>query len=57
MKDHDNASPTPLPRSPAVYYRVKKTNGKWKWVPAQRYGYQHERCVQIAAYVYTEEDE
>ena len=57
MKDHDNAGPKPLPRQPAIYFRVKKKTGKWVMVPAQRQGFQHERYVQIGEYVYTEEDE
>lgn len=57
MKDHDNANPKPLPRQPGLYFRVKRKTGKWAWVPAPRWGYQHQRCVQVRAYVYTEEDE
>lgn len=57
MKDHDSANPHPLPRQPGLYFRVKRKSGKWSWIPAPRYGFQHQRCVQVEAYVYTEEDQ
>ena len=56
MKDHENANPKPLPKQPAIYFRVKRS-GKWVMVPAQRQGFQHEHYVQIGAYVYTDGEE
>ena len=43
-------------KKPKMYFRIKR-NGKWTFVPAVVYGYQHHGYTQVKDYVYMEAEE